>query len=193
MKKKEENVSKVMPDSIGDRRRDEFHNLTFLYVVVMFGAICLAIGLLGYAISERTEKAKSKDQPTIAFIIKGPTTVDTEIDGEVHRLVCCDVRVSEFWSSVEPEKAALIGTDEYFTSLIAPDGVKSYYSTYYEALDDDRGLRVRKTFLDCGTDGDYMVAGYDFPLAIEFELGAAYEFISKDQENRVFIPTVIFD
>ena len=127
-----------------------------------------------------------------AFTVKGTITANAEIDGETHRLVCYRVTVSDFWLSHDTTKANMIGADEEFTTFIQADGAVAYRATYYEQLSDNKGIKVVKEFMDCGIDNEYVLAGTETPLYIEFSQNTGYFSGILDSYDKGVIPTVTF-
>lgn len=135
-----------------------------------------------------------KTSPDTPFTIKGASAVKTEIDGEEHHFVVYKVEVSDFWLSQDEEKAAKIGAEEEFKSFFKPDGELCYYSTYFEQLNDGKGIKVTKEFMDCGTDDNkFMLIGAETPLYIEFCPSTGYFTGIADDYDKGHIPTVTFN
>jgi len=186
---KEGSMGEIMGDSIGPRREDEARQP----LIASFATLSLVLLLFSVVCSYHFQRPELT-QPT-AFTVKGATAVNTEIDGETHHFVCYSASVSEFWLSAEPEQADLIGAEEKFTALMRPDGTKAYCSTYYEALDENRGLKVCKEFMDCGTGDQAILLGREIPLSIMFNSGASHHAGILDEHNKptIAILTVTFD
>lgn len=167
-------------------RRSLFLRILVISAIALFTAAAL------FYDGKRIEVITNATDDVPSFTLKGSTTLNADIDGETHRFVCYSVNVSEFWCKMEKEKADLIGEDEEFTKFMQPDGTWAYYATYYEALDEERGLRIRKEFMDCGTDAQFIDAGV-FSLVIEFDPGASDDSGILDERDKAVISTVVFE
>jgi hypothetical protein len=191
--RKKKNAEVMGSDSIDPKAGEEIRKMDWKFVISL-GLMLIFIVIAYYRLKYPTS-VQVVDVASSTFAIEGATTVNAKIAGEIHRFVCYHVTVSDFWLFEDPKRAELIGAEEAFTSFLQPDGSVAYQAIYYQQLDENKGLKVVKDFMDCGTSDDRQIemAGVDIPLSIDFDSGAGYFSGILDIDDKKSIPTVVFD
>lgn len=161
-------------------------------ISVVLMVLLIATLVDGITAEQRPDNAQAISAD-LNFTVKGTLSLDTEIDGETHRLICYHVMVTDFLLAEDEEQAALIGADEKFTKLLQPDGTMAYHSTYYSPLDDQRGLKVIKEFMDCGVENGQLIAGFETPLYLEFTPSTGYDSGIFDPDIKDNVEIIKFD
>ena len=94
MKRSNNSNRTVEPDTIGERRKMAIRDTEFgLMLGALFLVFVAVVFVGGYFSGHNTVVAEASNT---SFTLKGALSLDTEIDGKMHRLICYRVTITDF-------------------------------------------------------------------------------------------------